>query len=168
MKQLMITKTKTLFRILLILFILINCFSFSEIQGQTNKDQKKAKYIFLFIGDGMGVSQAIISDIYLKSIYKTDTSLFFTGFPVCGLTSTKCVDSYITDSGAAGTALACGQKTMAGVIGMDSTKTIELKSIAEHLKEKNWKIGIISNVLCASQIGLHSMILVIVSLLHSL
>ena len=94
----------------------------------------------------MGISQAIVTDIYLKSIYKTDTSLFFTGFPVCGLTSTKCVDSYITDSGAAGTAIACGQKTMTGVIGMDSTKTIKLKTIADQLKEKNWKIGIISNV----------------------
>ncbi|MBI9038669.1 MAG: alkaline phosphatase [Bacteroidales bacterium] len=143
----MIIKTKAFFRSFL-LAIFINNFSFFAAIGQTSlePDQKKAKYIFLFIGDGMGISQSIISDIYLKSIYKTDTSLFFTCFPVCGLTSTTCVDSYITDSGAAGTALACGQKTMTGVIGMDSTKTIKLRSIADKLKEKNYKIGIVSNV----------------------
>ena len=146
MKQITITKTKIFIRSFLILFILTNYFSFSVVHGQTDSEKKKAKYIFLFIGDGMGVSQAIISDIYLKSIYKTDTSLFFTDFPVCGLASTKCVDSYITDSGAAGTALACGQKTRTGVIGMDSSKTIKLKSIADKLKEKDWKIGIVSNV----------------------
>ncbi len=149
MKQLiMIIKTKVLLRNLVILSILTNYLSFTNVSGQTssNSDLKKAKYIFLFIGDGMGIAQTTIADIYLKSIYKTDTSLFFTGFPVFGLTSTKCVDSYITDSGAAGTAIACGQKTMNGVIGMDSTLTIELESIAEKLKKRNWKIGIVSNV----------------------
>ena len=82
MKQLMMSKTKTLIRSFLILFILTNYFSFTNVYGQTSSDsdQKKAKYIFLFIGDGMGISQAIVTDIYLKSIYKTDTSLFFTDF----------------------------------------------------------------------------------------
>ena len=54
--------------------------------------------------------------------------------PAQGLTSTYSLNSIITDSGAAGTALACGVKTYNGAIGVDGQKN-PVKSVAEMARE---------------------------------
>ncbi|MEG1553591.1 MAG: alkaline phosphatase, partial [Rikenellaceae bacterium] len=48
---------------------------------------KQPKYIFYFIGDGMGASQVYIANSYLKS--KGEKGLSFTSFPVLGLVDTE-------------------------------------------------------------------------------
>src|SRR5574341_421487 len=52
----------------------------------------------------------------------------------------------MTDSASAGTAFACGIKTVSGTIGMDNTKAISYKSIAQLAHEKGRKVGIITSV----------------------
>jgi len=112
---------------------------------------KSPKYIFLFIGDGMGIPQVASAEIYAAALkggkYPDATRvLSFTQFPCQGITTTHDSSSFITDSASAGTAIACGYKTLNGVISMDPEKKIKYTSIAKQLKEKGLKIGIVSSV----------------------
>jgi alkaline phosphatase len=110
---------------------------------------EKAKYVFVFIGDGMSMTQVSAAEIYSKSMADKIpgfTKLGFTQFPAQGLTMTYDASSIITDSASAGTAIATGNKTASGVINMDPGKTIKFKTIAEYAKELGWKVGIVSNV----------------------
>ena len=104
------------------------------------------KYIFLFIGDGMGFGQVELSQRFAEKVGTNtgDHSLFFTTFPVATNVCTYSASHPITCSSAAATALASGTKTNNEVLGMDSTKTIPLKSLASQLKEKKgYKVGIL-------------------------
>ena len=111
-------------------------------------EQKKIKYAFLFIGDGMGVAQVNAAEAYLavKSHKKGLKHLTFTDFPNVGLVSTFANNRFITESAAAGTALATGNKTNLGRISMDSTGTAPMKTIAEICKENGMKVGILTSV----------------------
>ena len=105
------------------------------------------KYIFLFIGDGMGFNHVEASQIYAEKV-GTDTgerSLLFPTFPVMTQVCTRSASHLITCSSAAATALATGEKTTNYVIGMDAKKQHGLKSLARQLKGKGYKIGIITS-----------------------
>ncbi|MDA3924091.1 MAG: alkaline phosphatase [Kiritimatiellae bacterium] len=106
----------------------------------------KPKYIFLMIGDGMGVSQRAVAAKFKELSCPDDPDLLMETFPVKGLTTTSPVLSgKTTDSAAAGTAMACGVKTKNGMIAT----TIDLKShksVAYAAKEKGMKVAIISSV----------------------
>lgn len=101
------------------------------------------KYVFLFIGDGTGTVQRMTTDAYLKS--QGHEGLLMNTFPAYGVTTTSSSNSFITDSAAAGTALACGAKTNSGVIGMDPDQNV-LTNISEKAKEAGMKVGIVSSV----------------------
>lgn len=81
-----------------------------------------AKYIFYFIGDGMGAGHAMATESYMRDIKKADTPLMM-AFPVTGLISTYSASSPVTDSAAAGTALSTGSKTRNSMLGMDADTT---------------------------------------------
>ncbi len=105
------------------------------------------KYIFLFIGDGMAQSQINSAQMLISNLDNVvDPKLTMLTFPVSGLTTTYSSDSFITDSAAAGTALSTGFKTNSGVICYDPEINTKYKTIAEVLKEKGYKIGILSSV----------------------
>lgn len=111
---------------------------------------KKAKYVFFFIGDGMGMPQVNAAEIF-KGTLESDNKMHkgklgFTAFQHQGLQTTHSNNTFITESAAAGTALATGQKTNNDVLGMDATKTLKLKTMAEMAKEKGMRVGIVSNV----------------------
>lgn len=117
----------------------------SLIQVATVYSQSAPKYIFLFIGDGMGLNQVFLTEKYLSE-EKGDPLVFLNNNWTFGLTKTDCKDSFkITDSGAAGTAIACGEKTKYGYIGNDKNNQ-PLQSIAAALYKKKFKIGIITSV----------------------
>ena len=110
----------------------------------------KAKYIFFFIGDGMGLAQRNAAEIYLAStkegLAPESVKLTMNSFPAQGMSTTYAADRLITGSAAAATALATGHKTNIGVLSMDPTKTMNFKTMAEMAKEKGMKVGIISSV----------------------
>lgn len=117
--------------------------------GSTSENEAgKAKYIFLFIGDGMGITQVAAADSYLAYTdgdklggqYLTMTSL-----PHFGLLTSYSANSRVTDSAAAGTAIACGVKTNNGSIGVDAEGN-PVKSIAYQLHEEDYNVGIITTV----------------------
>jgi alkaline phosphatase len=123
----------------------------SVVKAETPDDYKgrHAKYIFFFIGDGMALPQISSAEIYLGSVAHKDKSIVkldFTQFPSRGIATTYDASSFITDSASAGTAMATGNKTLSGVIGMDVTRTIKFPTIAEIAKSKGMKIGIVSSV----------------------
>ena len=84
---------------------------------------KEAENFILLIGDGMGHNQTKLFDAYKDSNVAdyTDGEDFFYGylFPYIGEARTNSL-SGITDSAAAGTALASGYKTENGTIGRDA------------------------------------------------
>ncbi|MFW6124237.1 MAG: alkaline phosphatase [Acidobacteriota bacterium] len=107
------------------------------------------KYMFLFIGDGMGLSQMHAAEIMggaLNGEQVEIKKLSFSKFPGTGLMTTFSVNSYKTDSAASGTAIASGKKTINGRINIDPTGKIQFKPVAERAKENGMKVGVISNV----------------------
>lgn len=122
-----------------------------SVNGCTSASEKeagKAKYIFLFIGDGMGVTQVATANSYLAYTdgdklggqYLTMTSL-----PHFGLATSYSANDRVTDSAAAGTAIACGEKTNNGAIGVDAQGN-PIRSIAYELHDNGYNVGIITTV----------------------
>ena len=141
--------------ITILLILCVSFAAFAEGQQETTAADEmaaqtmKAKYVFLFIGDGMAMPQITSAEAYLSAMAETKPGvekLGFTQFPAQGLTTTYDAGSFITDSASAGTALATGNKTLSGVINMDETKTKKFKTIAEYAKEAGMKVGVISSV----------------------
>lgn len=110
--------------------------------------QTSIKYVFYFIGDGMGVNQVNGTEMYLAE--KEDTigvkSLCFTGFPTVGLVTTYSKRNSVTDSAAGGTALACGEKTSNGTIGMNANHSEPIYSVAQWAKSSGANVGVITSV----------------------
>ncbi len=79
-------------------------------QCQQASQEKKAKYVFYFIGDGMGVNQVNGTEMYLaeKEGYIGIKPLNFTQFPVTNFATTYSKYNSVTCSAASGTALASG------------------------------------------------------------
>lgn len=79
--------------------------------------EPKVKYVFYFIGDGMGVNEVIGTNLYNQANGQENVN--FTGFPVVNFITTVSANSLVTDSSAAGTALATGVKIDNSVVGVD-------------------------------------------------
>lgn len=105
--------------------------------------QNTLKYVFLFIGDGMGPNQVRATNEALEKAGLEP--LCFTSFPVSGAAITNNVDGKTTDSAAAATALACGQKTINGALGQTQEGN-RLAPLPQTLRERGWKAGILTTV----------------------
>jgi len=106
-----------------------------------------AKYVFLFIGDGMGLSHVAAAEVFLAASSDRigNTELSFTRFAAQGFVSTYSANSYITCSAAAGTALSTGYKTNNGMICMGPHGQ-KYKSVTYTLKDAGYRIGIATSV----------------------
>lgn len=118
------------------------------LQYQNAPKEKKAKYVFYFIGDGMGVNQVNGTEMYLaeKEGKIGLKPLNFTQFPVVNVATTYSKYNSVTCSAAAGTALATGNKTKNGTIGMDSLHKAPLYSVAVKAKKAGRKVGVTTSV----------------------
>lgn len=108
---------------------------------------QRAKYVFFFIGDGMGLNQVNTTEMFLgeQAGRIGIQPLTFASFPVAGMATTYSASNSITDSAAGGTALATGSKTYNGAIGVDVEKET-LVSVAEKAKKAGYKVGITTSV----------------------
>ena len=83
---------------------------------------KTPKYIFLFIGDGMGVAQIQSASFYKGTVENngavTPAELSFMKFPFVGSVTTYDSTSFCPDSASTATSIASGEKTESGVINM--------------------------------------------------
>ena len=123
--------------------------------GETEKTIKamvedaSPKYVFMFIGDGMSSPQVNSAQVFNgcnESGLIDLKELTFTQFPVVGIQYTQDATSFAPDSASTATSLSSGFKTHSGVIGMGIDKTTKGTTIAEMLRDKGWKIGIVSTV----------------------
>ena len=105
----------------------------NNISNPTNNPQN----IILLIGDGMSTPQIC------AAMLATEKTTSFEQFPVSGLVKTYSKSHKITDSAAGGTAIAIGQKTNNGMIGMNSD-SIPAESILEILSDRGMKTGLIA------------------------
>lgn len=113
----------------------------TETQVET-MTERVPKYVFMFIGDGLGASQRQISEYFLQTRENDSTAkLLMNTFPVAGINTTYSADSYITDSAAAGTALATGIKTNNGMIAMNPDG-YDLKTLVECAEEAGMATGL--------------------------
>ncbi len=133
---------------------------------------KQPKYVFVFIGDGTSFPQRNAAEFYQASkaavpdiepailraqkkiskdtgitTFKPGTRrLVMNTFPAQGISTTYSANSLITDSSSSGTAIATGNKTRDGVVGMDADAKVRFTSMAKIAKAKGQKVGIISSV----------------------
>ena len=78
----------------------------------------KPKYIFLFIGDGMSIPQRAIAEEFSRQTGRGPLAI--NSLPQSALTRTASANALIPDSAAAATAIACGEKTKNGQLGVSA------------------------------------------------
>lgn len=122
-------------------------FNLSAHEAEAKKKDEKAKYVFLFIGDGMGSPHVAVAESYLSYLQGKlgGAMLTMSQFPYYGTATSYSADANVTDSSAAGTAISCGVKTYNGGLGIDAEGN-EARSMAYDLKDDGYQIGIISTV----------------------
>ncbi|RKD32112.1 alkaline phosphatase [Thermohalobacter berrensis] len=125
----------------LILTSVVSGFSKIEVSYAAGK---APKYVFYFIGDGLGASQRQIAEYFKQEVTgEKDAKLLMNTFPVAGINTTYSADSLVTDSAAAGTALATGHKTNNGFISQTPDGD-NLRTLIEEAEEKGMATGIIT------------------------
>ncbi len=128
---------KTLF-LFTILVLLVGCSN--QCDNKTKNSQpRKVKNVIFMIGDGMGLNQ-----LYAGMTANGGT-LNIERCTHTGLAKTYSANSYITDSAAGGTALATGNKTNNGMIGMNADSVV-VKSVLESAEEAGMATGLIATV----------------------
>ncbi len=105
------------------------------------------KYVFYMIGDGMGANQVLAAEMYQAELQGCigRVPLRMTTFPFFGMATSFSSSSGVTDSAAAGTALATGHKTNNGCLGVDKD-SVPVISIAEEWHNEGWPVGIMTSV----------------------
>ncbi|MBP5380485.1 MAG: alkaline phosphatase [Bacteroidaceae bacterium] len=108
----------------------------------------QVKYVFYFIGDGMGVNQINVTETYLAALKGRIgiEPILMSEFPVVGMVNTYSATNGVTDSAAGGTALASGHKTKNGAIGMLEDLETPCTSIAAWAKQSGKAVGIATTV----------------------
>ena len=108
----------------------------------------RAKYVFYFIGDGMGVNQVNGTETYLAALEGRIgvKPLCFTQFPNAAFVTTYSGTNGVTDSAAAGTALATATKTKNGALGVKTDLTTPVNSIAVWAQKAGAAVGVSTSV----------------------
>lgn len=106
----------------------------------------QAKYVFYFIGDGMGMGHVNATQYYNRMVLGNTDPLLMQQFPVAGIVTTYSASSPVTDSAAAGTALATGKKTKNYTVGMSPDQSESYRSVARELKDEGWGVAVLTSV----------------------
>lgn len=109
---------------------------------------KGPKYVFYFIGDGMGPSHVLGTELFLgekEGVIGRPQQLCFTQFPHTAFVTTFSASNGVTDSAASGTALATGHKTNNGYLGV-SPAGEPVYSVAHAAKQAGYAVGVATTV----------------------
>lgn len=128
---------KSIYLITLFILSITNSIYANTPIDSTEVIEKKVKNVILLIGDGMGVNQIYAGYTVNKG------KLNIERFKDIGFSKTYSANSYITDSGAGGTAIATGQKTNNQSIAVD-TLGRPLKTILEIAEDSFLSTGLVS------------------------
>ena len=122
-------------------FLLLASFTITLFAEVDVKNAKPVKYVFLFVGDGMGTAQRQITEAYSKATL--GRTLAMNDMPFSADTTTTLSNGKVTDSAAAATAIACGVKAKKASLGINENGE-SVSTCAEDAKKAGKKIGIIS------------------------
>jgi alkaline phosphatase len=117
------------------LYALLIAAAFASAQSCAFRETELPKSIILIIGDGMGVAH-LTAGKYQKG------NLSLEKFTTAGLLTTHSVDCFATDSAAAGTALATGEKTCNYRVAVDCSGK-PIKTVLEWAEELKMSTGIV-------------------------
>ena len=108
---------------------------------------QQAKYVFYFIGDGMGLNQVNTTEMYLAELEGRIgiKNLCFPSFSVASQANSHSSSNSVTDSAAGGTALSTGVKTYNSAMGVDAGKN-PVETFAEKAKKAGKRVGITTSV----------------------
>ncbi|MDZ5472206.1 alkaline phosphatase [Bacillus sp. 31A1R] len=121
-------------------FALFNNIQADAANQSTQLKEKAPKNIIVMVGDGMGLGQM---EVARQLEYGKTGVLNMEKLENVALMRTYSANNMVTDSGAAGTAIATGQKTNNEVIGSDPEGK-EVDSILDLFQANGKKVGIIS------------------------
>ncbi|MCQ4573887.1 MAG: alkaline phosphatase [Candidatus Brocadiales bacterium] len=126
-----------LFRVIVIVTVILLTapFGVPAVAGESG-----AKNVVLLIGDGMGWSHLVMARSF---VHGPAGELYMDKFEHSGYVSTFSLQSLITDSAAAATALATGHKTRRGVIGQ-SVHAKEYKTVLEIAGDTGRSTGLVT------------------------
>lgn len=121
------------------------------IEDYSKVNENQAKYVFLFIGDGMGVTPVTAAENYLDFTKNNKGLIYpdrmnFTEMPVVGLKTQYDCHSFIPDSASTATAFAGGIKTQTDTVGLSGDFEQSSDTVAEKAKRAGKSVGIISTV----------------------
>lgn len=133
--------------IMIFLILAINCAIATKSHREAEEEilypllspDSQVENIIFLIGDGMGLSQITSARI---ANYGADERLNIEKLPVTGLINTHSSNDLITDSGAAGTALATGYKTNNGMISVNPDGK-RLRTILEACRDIGMSTGLV-------------------------
>ena len=113
----------------------------------TSERTTKPKYIFYFIGDGMSFNQILGTEQFfaVKEGKAEVERLNFSKFDTRNFVTNYSASHPVTDSAAAGTALATGCKTANSYIGVDINGN-ELRNLTDVASEQGYMVGLVTNV----------------------
>lgn len=137
-------KKRTIIGIAALLLVLIAVVP-ADARKKKKAEPEAPKYVFYFIGDGMGLNHVYGTEIYNRDTGYGPEKINFLQFPVVVPITTYSANSRVTDSAAAGTALATGHKTNNGSLGMDADKQ-SVTSVAMWAKEAGFGSGVATSV----------------------
>ena len=106
---------------------------------------KNPRYVFFFIADGMGINSVYGTELFNAAL-KGQTApcpLTFSGFPYRGFVSTYSANSLVTDSSAAGSAMACGCKINSGAMAVDPSGK-RLESVAAKARKAGYGTAVVT------------------------
>jgi alkaline phosphatase len=105
-------------------------------------DRGTAKNVILLIGDGMGAPHRAAARLYSVG---REGDLVMDTLPIAGMARTWSTESVVTDSAAAGTALATGVKTFNKAIAVDPSEN-PVPTILEKAQEAGKSVGLVTTV----------------------
>ena len=123
---------------------------------QRKENNKPAKNVIIFVGDGMSVATvtaARILDGQLRGESGEENYLSFENFPYSGLSKTYNTDSQTPDSAGTATAMLSGVKTKIGVLGVNDNVIREdcstvsessVPTLLEQAEEAGLKTGVVT------------------------
>lgn len=113
--------------------------------GNVSAATPQIRNVIMLIGDGMGIGAVTLGR---NAVVGQSGRLAFETFPATGLVSTYSANNIVTDSAAAGTALATGYKTNNGVIAMapkaGTNELVSVKTLLEASQEAGKTVALVS------------------------
>uniref|UniRef100_A0A182QKC3 alkaline phosphatase n=1 Tax=Anopheles farauti TaxID=69004 RepID=A0A182QKC3_9DIPT len=121
-------------------------------QKARRKDDRRAKNVVFFIGDGMSLTTVVATRMYLGN---ENMSLSFEQFPYFGLTKTYCVNRQVADSACTASAYLSGVKVNYGTLNVAASvrrstceydhEATEFKGLLQWAQESGKATGLVTN-----------------------